>query len=69
MGAAGGVAMALVICYEMVPKHKYPAIATQVASATALSALIGPIIGGGISEFSTWRWVFLFKLVNLENKG
>jgi MFS family permease len=44
--------MALVIGYEMVPRNKYPTIAAQVAGATSLGALIGPLIGGGISEYS-----------------
>jgi len=53
--------MALVICYELVPKDRYPAITAQVAGSTALGALVGPLIGGGLSKNSTWRWVFLFK--------
>ena len=62
IGAAGCVSMALVIAYEMVPKEQYPAIAAEIAAATALGSLVGPLIGGGVSERSTWRWVFLLNV-------
>ncbi len=62
IGAAGCVSMALVIAYEMVPKERYPAIAAEIAAATALGSLVGPLIGGGISEKTTWRWVFLLNV-------
>ncbi len=55
VGAAGCVSMALVMAYEMVPKEQYPAIAAKIAAATALGSLVGPLVGGGISERSTWR--------------
>lgn len=62
IGAAGCVSIALTIAYEMVPKEKYPAVAAELAAATALGSLVGPLIGGGISERSTWRWVFLLNV-------
>jgi MFS family permease len=47
----------------MVPKEKHPQQAAQLAVATALGSLVGPVIGGGVSEksASAWRWVFLLK--------
>lgn len=53
--------MALTIAYEMVPKCRYPSVAAQLATASALGSLAGPVIGGGVSEKATWRWVFLLK--------
>ena len=61
IGAAGCVSLALTVAYEMVPKSRYPSVAAQLATATALGSLIGPIIGGGIAEKASWRWVFLIK--------
>lgn len=61
IGAAGCVSMALTIAYEMVPKCRYPSVAAQLATASALGSLAGPVIGGGVSEKATWRWVFLLK--------
>lgn len=61
IGAAGCVSMALVIAYEMVPQSQYPGVAAQIAAAIALGSLVGPLIGGGLSGSSTWRWVFFLK--------
>jgi hypothetical protein len=61
IGAAGCVSMALVVAYEMVPQDQYPGIAAQIAGAIALGSLFGPLIGGGVSGSSTWRWIFLLK--------
>lgn len=61
IGAAGGVSMALVVAYEMASAEQYPGIAAQIGAAVALGSLAGPLIGGGVSEKSTWRWIFLFK--------
>ncbi|KAF6221940.1 hypothetical protein HO133_001908 [Letharia lupina] len=62
IGAAGCVSMALTIAYEMVPKSQYPSIAAQLATASALGSLAGPVIGGGVAEKATWRWVFLLNV-------
>ncbi|KAF7899396.1 hypothetical protein EAE99_012317 [Botrytis elliptica] len=62
VGAAGAVSLALVAAYEMVPKDKYPLQAALIGSAIALGSLVGPLIGGGVSEHSTWRWVFLINV-------
>ena len=61
IGAAGCVSMALTVAYEMVPKGRYPSVAAQLATASAVGSLAGPIIGGGVAEKASWRWVFLLK--------
>ena len=53
--------MALVVAYEMASAEQYPGIAAQIGAGVALGSLAGPLIGGGVSENSTWRWIFLFK--------
>ncbi|KAL1642365.1 hypothetical protein SLS58_005439 [Diplodia intermedia] len=62
IGAAGCSSLALIVAYEMVPKERYPMQAAQLAAATALGSLVGPLIGGGASQNSQWRWVFLFNV-------
>lgn len=64
IGAAGSISLSYVIGYEMIPKHKYPAQIAQVSLAISLGSLVGPLIGGAVSQRSTWRWVFLLKFVS-----
>ncbi|KAL9123684.1 MAG: hypothetical protein Q9217_006910 [Psora testacea] len=52
----------------MVPKEKYPAQAAQLAASTALGSLVGPLIGGAISQDTTWRWVFLLNGALLQSR-
>lgn len=30
-----------------------------------MGTVLGPVIGGAISENTTWRWIFWFKYVTL----
>ncbi|KAF2233033.1 MFS general substrate transporter [Viridothelium virens] len=62
VGAAGCIALPITITYEMVPRHKYPLYGALVSTSNALGSLTGPLIGGGISERSTWRWIFLLNV-------
>lgn len=61
VGAAGCISLAIVMIYEMVPASKYPLFMAIQSLANALGSLCGPLIGGGVSEYSTWRWAFLIK--------
>ncbi len=41
------------------PEHLKPRMVAILASAWALPGLIGPALAGIISDFFSWRWVFL----------
>jgi MFS family permease len=62
-GCGGGGVFALVqlIFMELVPRRKLPAYLTMVMAAVALSLVVGPILGGGITLHGSWRWIFLIK--------
>lgn len=62
-GAGGGGAYALVqlIFMELVPRRKFPAYMSMVAAALALSLVLGPLLGGGITLHGSWRWIFIIK--------
>lgn len=61
VGGAGNYALCTVIIIELVPSHKYAKYTSTLSIVYCLSLLLGPILGGIISERSTWRWVFLLK--------
>lgn len=65
IGAAGVYSMAALVTYEMVPKAKLPWYGGLNSAAVALSTLIGPLCGGLINNYTTWRWVFLLKYVEV----
>lgn len=55
-------ALTLVTFFDMVPASKYAAYTSLNAMVLAFALLLGPLIGGAIVNFSTWRWTFLFNV-------
>lgn len=66
VGGGGCFALATIILIESVPPPKYAKFVAYIGIALILAMVLGPIIGGGISENTTWRWIFLFKSVILS---
>ncbi|KAM0308054.1 hypothetical protein ACHAO8_010387 [Botrytis cinerea] len=62
IGAAGSMALVFAISFEMIPKHKFPTYTALFSVVTTIGNLVGPLIGGGFSEKSMWRWAFLFNV-------
>jgi len=62
IGAAGMVALNFVVMAEMVPAEKYALYSGICAIVYAIAYLLGPLVGGAISEKTTWRWVFLVNV-------
>jgi MFS family permease len=62
-GAGGGGVYGLVqlMFLELVPRRKLPAYMSMVTSALALSLVVGPLLGGGITLHGSWRWIFIIK--------
>ncbi|KAH8687908.1 drug resistance transporter EmrB/QacA subfamily [Tricladium varicosporioides] len=58
IGGGGIYTMVFVILPEMVAPQQYPTYAAILSSVFALSYLLGPILGGIITDHSTWRWIF-----------
>jgi predicted MFS family arabinose efflux permease len=47
----------------MVPPAKYPTYIAIISSVFAISSVLGPLLGGAISDHTTWRCVFWLKYV------
>ncbi|RWA05749.1 hypothetical protein EKO27_g9359 [Xylaria grammica] len=58
VGASGLLQGALAIVGYIVPLEKVPLFQGIVTSAVGISIFIGPIIGGALTEYATWRWCF-----------
>ena len=61
IGGGGIYTLVFVISSQMVPQERYALLSGILSSAYALSAVLGPILGGLINDHATWRWVFLLK--------
>ncbi len=55
--------LVFVISLQMVPPEGLASLSAIVSAAYACSAVLGPVLGGLISDHTTWRWVFFMKFV------
>jgi len=61
VGGAGIFAMTPAIILEMVPPEKFATYNAVASSTIGISFLLGPLVGGAISNRSSWRWIFFIK--------
>lgn len=62
IGGAGNYSLCTTIVLELVPPAKYALYTSSLSVVYAISLLLGPILGGAISE-TNWRWIFWLKCV------
>ncbi|KAI0188247.1 putative multidrug resistance protein fnx1, partial [Astrocystis sublimbata] len=62
VGGGGCWSLATIFITELVPPVKHATIVSNIAIASALAFLVGPIIGGGIASNVTWRWIFIINI-------
>ncbi|EPE26976.1 MFS general substrate transporter [Glarea lozoyensis ATCC 20868] len=62
VGGAGIFAMTPAIIAEMVPSNKFAKYNALASSAIGISFLMGPLVGGVISDRLSWRWIFFINL-------
>ncbi|KAL2820815.1 MFS general substrate transporter [Aspergillus cavernicola] len=58
VGGSGLYAMAMIIYPEISPPALLPAISGIVGIIVALAGISGPLIGGALTSYRTWRWAF-----------
>ncbi|KAJ5672271.1 hypothetical protein N7507_001398 [Penicillium longicatenatum] len=62
IGGAGIFSMVPIIVAEMVEPARYAKYNAIISLAIAFSFLLGPLLGGAISDGTTWRWIFWINL-------
>ncbi|RUS17021.1 major facilitator superfamily domain-containing protein [Endogone sp. FLAS-F59071] len=61
-GGAGAYALVMIVLAEIVPLKKRGTYAAFIQAGYVLSAAVGPLVGGIISDSTSWRWCFYFNL-------
>ncbi|KAI1072877.1 hypothetical protein LB507_011464 [Fusarium sp. FIESC RH6] len=61
MGGSGIYSLSTIMVPLMVPPEKYATYISIMSSTFILSSVLGPILGGAITDNTTWRWVFYFN--------
>ncbi|KAF7587859.1 hypothetical protein BBP40_006628 [Aspergillus hancockii] len=63
MGGAGIFSMTPIIVAEMVAPENYGAYNGIISLTIAFSFLLGPLLGGAITDGTAWRWIFYINLL------
>ena len=61
IGGSGLYSLAQIALTEYGPVNKPSLIGAMIGCTLSVSLILGPILGGVISELSTWRWIFDMK--------
>ncbi|KAK0516386.1 hypothetical protein JMJ35_000989 [Cladonia borealis] len=62
IGTSGIQNGAFTIIAECVPMTKRPALIGMVMGVSQLGLVVGPLIGGALTQYTTWRWCFYINL-------
>jgi MFS family permease len=61
LGASGIYSMVGVVTANVIPPSKFSKYMAVISSVFAVSSVLGPVLGGAITQHTTWRWVFLLN--------
>lgn len=60
---SGLYSISMVILPEVTPSRRQQAIGAIVAVVLTSSGVLGPVLGGILTQYVSWRWVFWIKFV------
>jgi MFS family permease len=61
IGGSGLYSLTFVILPEISPPKMFQAIGALAGAVVAMAGVLGPVLGGVITHYTTWKWIFLIK--------
>ncbi|KAK0629943.1 major facilitator superfamily transporter [Bombardia bombarda] len=58
VGGAGLYSITMIIFPELTPDHKKKYVASIIGAVIAIAGVLGPVLGGILTEYASWRWIF-----------
>ncbi|MCJ1381112.1 hypothetical protein MMC17_004221 [Xylographa soralifera] len=62
IGGSGLYSLCNVVIPEITPSKHFATMSAATGVVFAISSVLGPVLGGVISQQSTWRWIFLLNV-------
>ncbi|KAK6198441.1 Type I Iterative PKS [Pestalotiopsis sp. IQ-011] len=71
IGGSGLYSLAQTGLFEVGPKDKPSLLGALIGMTLAISFVLGPVLGGSITNFCSWRWIFYINLLvfSLQQAG
>lgn len=63
IGGSGLYSLTFVILPEVSPPELAQATGALAGAVVAVAGVLGPVLGGVITRYTTWRWIFWIKYV------
>lgn len=62
LGAGAAAPMAMTIVGDIYTVEERALVQGYIASVWAVSSVVGPALGGVLSQFASWRWIFIINI-------
>ncbi|KAF4629376.1 hypothetical protein G7Y89_g8774 [Cudoniella acicularis] len=61
VGGSGMYSMTMIVIPQVTPARHWGAVSGLMGAVFACSSITGPVLGGVITQKSTWRWIYLYN--------
>lgn len=61
IGGSGLYALAIILLSEVSTPKNLPLISGLIGATVAISGVLGPLVGGLLTQYTSWRWIFWLK--------